>query len=89
MIQEDPSQILMQGSEIWNAWRERNRGPVSFASPHWYDRPGEGGIQVKAGWRADIAGNRSTRMDTPEKANVLGGRFKLPAPDARVVAKAR
>ena len=47
MTQGDPSQILMQGANIWNAWRERNPGPVHFAKPHWYDSPGPGGLQVK------------------------------------------
>jgi uncharacterized protein YjbI with pentapeptide repeats len=36
MTEEDPSQILMQGSKFWNAWRERNPGSVNFAKPHWY-----------------------------------------------------
>jgi hypothetical protein len=47
MAQDDPSQILMQGAKIWNAWRERNPGPVSFNAPHWYDSPGPGGVQIK------------------------------------------
>lgn len=56
MTQDDPSKILMQGAKIWNAWRERNPGPVHFAKPHWYDCPGPGGLQVKGRNRVNFSG---------------------------------
>src|SRR3712207_5229591 len=56
MTEYDPSQILMQGAKIWNDWRERNPGPVSFIAPHWYDSPGPGGVQVKGRNRVNFSG---------------------------------
>lgn len=56
MTQDDPAQILMQGAKVWNAWRERNPGPLTFAAPHWYDSPGPGGLQVKGRNRIDFSG---------------------------------
>lgn len=56
MTQDDPSQILMQGPKIWNAWRERNPGPIHFAKPHWYDSPGVGDLQVKGMNRINFSG---------------------------------
>src|SRR5262249_19462021 len=50
------SKILMQGAKIWNGWRERNPGPVSFENPHWYDCPGRGGLQVKGTNRINFSG---------------------------------
>ena len=47
MPQDDPFQIIMQGANVWNVWRERNPGPVHFAKPNWYDCPGPNGVQVK------------------------------------------
>jgi uncharacterized protein YjbI with pentapeptide repeats len=55
MTQDDPSQILMQGAKVWNAWRERNPGPVHFAKPHWYDSPAPGGLQVKGANRINFS----------------------------------
>jgi uncharacterized protein YjbI with pentapeptide repeats len=53
---EDPSRILIQGSNVWNAWRERNPGwSGNFAKPHWYDCP-RGGVQVKGRNRLDFSG---------------------------------
>jgi uncharacterized protein YjbI with pentapeptide repeats len=46
----------MQGPTLWNAWRERNPGPISFARPHWYDFPNPAGVQVKGGNRIDFSG---------------------------------
>src|SRR5687767_10548664 len=62
MTQDDPSQILMQGAKTWNAWRERNPGPVSFAAPHWYDSPGRGGQQVKGRNRVTLSGMNLSRV---------------------------
>jgi uncharacterized protein YjbI with pentapeptide repeats len=56
MTEEDPSHILMQGSKLWNAWRERNPGSVNFAKPHWYDCPAMGGQQVKGTNRLNFSG---------------------------------
>jgi hypothetical protein len=39
--------MILQGPDVWNAWRKKNPGPLNFAYPRWYDSPGEGGIQVK------------------------------------------
>lgn len=62
MTQDDPSQILMQGAKTWNAWRERNPGPVSFAAPHWYDSPGRGGKQIKGRNRVTLSGMNLSRV---------------------------
>lgn len=56
MTQNAPSQILMQGATVWNAWREQNPGPVHFAQPQWYDSPGPGGPQVKGRNRINFSG---------------------------------
>jgi hypothetical protein len=55
---DDPSHILTQGAEIWNAWRERNPGPVTFSAPRWYDSPGPGGAQIKGRNRIRFDGLR-------------------------------
>jgi hypothetical protein len=47
MTQEDPSQFLMQGAAVWNDWRSRNIGPLTFSKPNWYSSPGPGGVQLK------------------------------------------
>jgi uncharacterized protein YjbI with pentapeptide repeats len=56
MTQDNPSEVLMQGAKIWNAWRERNLGRVHFANPNWYDCPGPGGLQVKGRNRLNFSG---------------------------------
>lgn len=56
MTHSDPCDVLFQGAREWNAWRERNPGPVHFARPHWYDCPGPGGLQVKGHNRLDFSG---------------------------------
>lgn len=56
MTQDDPSQLVRQGAKVWNAWRERSPGSVSFAKPHWYDSPGRGKVQVKGRNRLDFSG---------------------------------
>jgi Pentapeptide repeats (8 copies) len=55
MTQDDPSQILLRGAKVWNAWREHHRGPLNFAAPRWYDSPGRGGVQVKGRNRLDFS----------------------------------
>jgi hypothetical protein len=56
MTQDDPSQIIIQGAKIWNAWRERNPYDLVFSAPHWYDCPGPGGLQVKGNNLVDFSG---------------------------------
>jgi uncharacterized protein YjbI with pentapeptide repeats len=48
--------MILRGPSVWNAWREENPGALNFAYPHWYDSPGEGGIQVKGRNRLDFRG---------------------------------
>jgi len=54
MIEGDPSQIVMQGAKIWNAWREENPGPISFSKPHWFHSHGL--VQKKGGNRVNFSG---------------------------------
>lgn len=56
MTRDDPSRILMQGAERWNAWREQHPGPVDFTRPNWYDCPGPGGVQIKGENRVNFSG---------------------------------
>ena len=56
MSQDDPSQVLLQGAETWNAWRKQNPGEISFNAPDWYDCPGPGGMQVKGLNQLDFSG---------------------------------
>ena len=56
MTQDDPSEILLRGMKVWNAWREHHRGPLNFAAPHWYNSPGPGGVQMKGRNRLDFSG---------------------------------
>jgi uncharacterized protein YjbI with pentapeptide repeats len=56
MNEDDRSRILMQGAAVWNAWRSQNPAPVTFSSPHWYDCPGPGGMQLKGKNRLDFSG---------------------------------
>ena len=62
MTQDDTSQMLMQGANIWNAWRERNPGQVHFAKPNWYDCPGPGGVQLKGRNRINFSGMNLSRV---------------------------
>ena len=55
MTQDDPSEILLRGAKVWNAWREHHRGPLNFAAPRWYDSPGRGGVQVKGRNQLDFS----------------------------------
>ncbi|WP_116367569.1 pentapeptide repeat-containing protein [Parahaliea mediterranea] len=48
--------VLMQGAASWNAWREQNRAPLSFAAPQWYDCPGPDGLQIKGRNHLDFSG---------------------------------
>jgi uncharacterized protein YjbI with pentapeptide repeats len=56
MSQDDLSEILLRGAKVWNAWRERHRGPLTLAAPHWYNAPGRNGVQMKARNRLDFSG---------------------------------
>lgn len=58
MSQEDYDQIVLQGAEVWNAWRVKNPGPIDFTAPNWYDCPGPWGVQIKG--RNDL---RFSRMN--------------------------
>lgn len=55
MTQDDPSEILLQGAKVWNAWRKHHRGLLNFAAPRWYSSPGPGGMQVKGRNRVDFS----------------------------------
>jgi uncharacterized protein YjbI with pentapeptide repeats len=55
MTQDDPSQIVLQGAKVWNAWRELHRGPLNFIAPRWYNPPGSGGSQKKGRNRLDFS----------------------------------
>jgi uncharacterized protein YjbI with pentapeptide repeats len=56
MTEDDPSQILMQGTTVWNAWRNRHPGSAVFRAPHWYDCPARSGRQLKGANRLDFSG---------------------------------
>jgi hypothetical protein len=62
MTRVDPSQILMQGAMVWNAWREQNPEPVDFYYPKWYDSPGPGGTQMKGGNRINFSRMNLSRV---------------------------
>jgi len=51
----------MQGAAVWNVWRSQNPAPLTFSSPHWYDCPGRGGIQLKGKNRMDFSGINLSR----------------------------
>jgi len=53
---DDPSALVLQGATVWNAWRRRHRGGLSFAAPRWVDSPGRGGMQVKGRNHLDFSG---------------------------------
>lgn len=55
MSQDNPSEVLLQGAKIWNAWRQHHPGPLNFAAPRWYDSPGRSGKQVKGRNRLDFS----------------------------------
>jgi hypothetical protein len=61
MTEDDPSRILMHGAAVWNVWRSQNPAPLTFSSPHWYDCPGRGGIQLKGKNRMDFSGINLSR----------------------------
>ena len=63
MTEEHPSQIILQGAEVWNTWRQENPGQVSFGTPDWYDSPGPDGIQLKGGNRVDFSGMNMSNMN--------------------------
>lgn len=56
MTQENPDEIILQGAKIWNAWRETQPVPPSFANPNWYDCPGPDGIQIKGTNKVNFSG---------------------------------
>jgi uncharacterized protein YjbI with pentapeptide repeats len=62
MSQDDPSQIIMQGADIWNLWRERNTSGVHFARPDWYDCPGPGRVQLKGRNEINFSGMNLSRV---------------------------
>lgn len=53
---DDPSRLLMQGADTWNAWRDRHPGPLDFVEPDWYDSPGPDGLQIKGRNHVDFSG---------------------------------
>ena len=55
MNQDNPTQILMQGAKVWNAWRENNYPTSGFTDPFWYDCPGSDGVQVKGNNQLDFS----------------------------------
>lgn len=92
MTREDPSHILMQGPEIWNAWREQNPGPVTFSAPRWYDSPGPGGVQIKG--RTEYASTGcvcpTSRFTTPLlKGFTFGMPYSMAPTSKRVTSRGR
>lgn len=64
MPEDYSSHVVKQGAAVWNAWRERNPGNLTFAAPHWYDCPGRGGVQMKGRNRLDFSGMNLSSLHT-------------------------
>ena len=55
-MSESLESIILQGASKWNDWIKKNKGPIHFAKPFWYDSRDRNGILVKGANSINFSG---------------------------------